>query len=264
MVALAIPQAVFPPKLAVLGLEMSPEAAQNHVSRIKAHLENAEHHVSQARALILDLFNGKGWAALGYKSWRQCVLSEFEQGSSMLYKELRAAQVEMELSPAGTIGAISERVLRPLTKKGYTTEARQAVWDIATTIVGAGGKVTSGVVEAIADGLEEMLASGTTQDSNGAQHPITERMSADLIARVRETKIAHKQHIRGMDNTRNYIVGRATAAVRTDTTTKTTQIGSVALNLAQAEMVNEALRLGKPIYISLWTEDSPQENSPTE
>lgn len=247
-----------PQKLAVIGLELSPEMAANHVARIKAHLENAGHHVAQARKLILDLYEGKGWAALGYKSWRQCVMGEFEQGSSMLYKELRAAQVEMEISPTGTIGTISERVLRPLTKKGYTQEARQAVWDIAQSIVGEGGKVTSGVVEQVAIGLEEMLASGTTQGPDGAQHPITEHMAADLTARVRETRIAHKEHIRRMGAKRTYIVG----GVAVDKITRG-QLGVykvaaiVGLDDMAKEKLQEALRLNKPIYISMWTEDEP-------
>lgn len=249
--------------LSIIGLEMSPEAAASHVSRIKDHLEKAEHHVGQARSLILDLFNGKGWAALGYKSWRQCVLAEFEKCSSMLYKELRAAQVEMELSTTGTNEPISERVLRPLTKKGYTAEARQAIWDIATTIVGAGGKVTSGVIEAVAAGLEEMLASGTTQGANGHQSAITEHMSADLTARVRETRIAHREHIRRMGAERTYIVGgrKVKSAVRATLNNQTIVEANFLLESdLELELMKEAMRSGKPIYISMWTEDTPNAN----
>lgn len=71
-------------------------------------------HMNSARALLLDLYDRRGWKALGYASWRECAVAEFEQGQSQLYRELQAAQIERHISPAGEIGIIPARVVAPL------------------------------------------------------------------------------------------------------------------------------------------------------
>jgi hypothetical protein len=240
----------------IIGLEMDADTARHHIERIQEHLTRGNYHLNQARKLILDLKANEGWKVLGYSSWRQCVQAEFETSSASIYRQLNAALVELDLSPIGGIGKYNERVLRPLTKRSFNAEARQTIMQLSEQIVGVGGQVTSGVVEAVITGLEEMLSSGTTQDADGNQQPITEQMSADLIARVRETKIAHKEHMRRMDKQRNYILG----GVETEKITRgQLDRGLIAAimpvdDLQRAKLL-EALRSGKPIYGSLWTED---------
>lgn len=72
--------------------------------------------INEARALILDLYERKGWEALGYNSWRACVVAEFEQSKTHLYRQLEAARIEREISPFGEIGRIPEGQLRPLSQ----------------------------------------------------------------------------------------------------------------------------------------------------
>ena len=70
--------------------------------------------INDARALVLELYERKGWKALGYDSWEHCVTAEFERSRSYLFRQLAAAKVERELSPIGDIGSIPESQLRPL------------------------------------------------------------------------------------------------------------------------------------------------------
>lgn len=241
----------------IANMQMDVKDARFYVSEIQRHLAAATEHVNSARGLIWELHERQGWKALGYASWGECVKSEFDITSSTIYRQLNAALVELELSPNGGIGEISERVLRPLTRRSYSIEARQAIWSVAQDIVGDGGKVTTGVVEAVVEGLKDMLVSGTTQDGDGNQHPITERMHADLVARVREKKLQHKQHINRMDKKRDYILGGREAR-----NTARSTVNGLSCVLLQAELcdaleidkLSQAMRSGKQIYCALWTE----------
>ena len=58
------------------------------------------HHAAE-RALILDLYERRGWSAAGYDSWEACVTAEFGQSRSYLYRQLAAAHIEKDLSPIG-------------------------------------------------------------------------------------------------------------------------------------------------------------------
>jgi hypothetical protein len=242
----------------IIGLVMDAETARQHVHMIQEHIARAEHHLGEARRLIYALKDGCGWKALGYVSWRQCVMAEFEQSSSTVYRQLDAALVEMGLSPNGGIGQINERVLRPLTARKYSAESRQLLWDISQELVGEGGKVTSGVVESVVDGLKDMLQSGTWQDADGEQHPLSEAIHADLVARVREKKIAHKEHIKRMDKKRDYLLG-GQELTNVDwmpwTEPSTQTILTLELNTPERDRLYEATRKRKKIYISLWTEE---------
>lgn len=240
----------------VIGLEMDLHTARHLIERIQEHLIRADYHVNQARKLILDLKEQQGWKVLGYSSWRECVTAEFNKSSSTVYRQLSAALVELELSPNGTIGSINERVLRPLTQRGFDTEARQAIWAVSQEIVGEGGRVTTGVVEAVVDGFKDMLQSGAMQDADGNQHPITELMHADLVARVRQVKLAHKDHINRMNKKRDYILGGYESRIllgQLDGGVVGLQI-SVSDDLQRQKLL-ETLRLGKSVYCSLWTEE---------
>lgn len=122
---------------------MSPEEALTTVRKINEHMNSA-------RVLVLDLYERRGWEALGYLSWRECVVSEFSASQSYLYRQLEAAQIEKNISPMGEIGTIPERHLRPLT----TLEPAQQIE--AWNEVGAtapNGKVTAAHVQTVVDGI---------------------------------------------------------------------------------------------------------------
>jgi len=66
---------------------MSRDEAQQCVARIA-------HHLEEARALLLELYEREGWRVLGYDSWRACAVAEFAQSQTALYRQLTAARVE--------------------------------------------------------------------------------------------------------------------------------------------------------------------------
>lgn len=47
---------------------------------------------------LLDLYEGRGWTALGYGNWRECAEREFGFKQSRVYQLLEAAEVERDIS----------------------------------------------------------------------------------------------------------------------------------------------------------------------
>ena len=103
---------------------MSADEARECIAEIKAHEKGL-------RARVFDLYERRGWDALGYTSWRECVLSEFDSGQATLYQELTAAKIERQISAMAEIGTIPERQLRPLAPYKHDPEAARAIWDNA-------------------------------------------------------------------------------------------------------------------------------------
>lgn len=243
----------------MLGLGLDASAAREIVVRIQHHLDSADHHLESARQLLLDLKDGDGWKALGYKTWSACVKGEFGQHRSTIHRQLQAALVELDLSPNGQqLGTIPERALRELAKRDYDAEARKGIWAIANEAVGEGGKVTSGVVNVVIETIKEILVSEATDGADGVMHPLTERVHAQIVAAVREKKIAHKEHIRRMDKPRDYILGGKEAHWKEHENSTTGEDWAavwVQLDALQLEKFNAAIRTNKPIYVSLWTEN---------
>lgn len=66
--------------------------------RARAICEKIRDNMTTARDLLVEMYEGRGWEALGYDSWRECVASEFGRHQSTLYRQLEAAQVERELA----------------------------------------------------------------------------------------------------------------------------------------------------------------------
>ncbi|MCG8351024.1 MAG: phage N-6-adenine-methyltransferase [Chloroflexales bacterium] len=106
-------------------------------------IDAINHHMASARALVHDLYTRKGWKALGYDSWRACVVAEFPQGENYLYRLLNAAEVEDHLLLP--MGKIPERHLRPLTP--LTPDQQREVWAEAQATA-PNGKMTARHVDA--------------------------------------------------------------------------------------------------------------------
>ncbi len=118
----------------------APEARQC-IAAIKAHLHGA-------RALLLELEEREGWRALGYSSWRACVVAEFGQSQAYLYRQLAAAKIERVVEPFSPIGEIPEGQLRPLAALDSPDEQR-AVWDTAKETAPNGRVTAAHVVQVI-------------------------------------------------------------------------------------------------------------------
>lgn len=101
-------------------------------------------HMNSARAELLKLYEGRGWVALGYASWRECVTSEFSASQATLYRQLEAAEIERRISHNENYGVIPETQLRPLSE--LTPIEQPAVWQRAVETA-PNGKVTAAHVE---------------------------------------------------------------------------------------------------------------------
>lgn len=124
---------------------MTEDEARQCVTRINTHLNGA-------RAELLRLYEGRGWQALGYNSWRECVEIEFGQSQRHLYRQLAAAEIEQRIDPGVKIGTIPEKHLRPLSQ--LTPIEQPAAWQRAVETA-PNGKVTAAHVASV---VEEMRA----------------------------------------------------------------------------------------------------------
>ena len=115
-----------------------------NAAEARACVESINSSINNARAMLLDLYERQGWKALGYESWRACVVVEFEQSKTHLYRQLQAAEIERTVSPMGEIGQIPERQLRPLA--ALPPAERPKAWALARE--SSGGKPTAKDVQA--------------------------------------------------------------------------------------------------------------------
>lgn len=147
-------------------------------------------HLGNLRALLLDLHNRKGWQALGYSSWRECVNQEFAYDQSYLYRLLSAAQVELNIN--SPLGEIPERQLRPMT--AIEPEQQKAVWDVINlTAKELKIERTATVVKSIVNVIKTGL---TTQTIDG-ETTLTEAAKATLTEETYERMERQKAHITG-------------------------------------------------------------------
>lgn len=125
---------------------MTPDEARICADAINKNLRNT-------RELLLDLYEREGWRALGYETFRACVVAEFKQHQSYLYRQLEAAKAEIAISPIGEkseVGKVPESHLRPLTSlpPDQQRDAYQKAVETAPN-----GKVTAKHVEKVVEGM---------------------------------------------------------------------------------------------------------------
>jgi hypothetical protein len=148
--------------------------AKECVNQINANMTNI-------RSLVLDLYERKGWDALGYESWRECVTAEFKQSQSYLYFQLEAAQTERNISTiVEKTDSIPESQLRPLAKLRDNPEAQKEAWQKAVETAPE-GKVTAAHVARVVKGMTE------PEEINGVS-PATVKRAGKFAGAVDEVK----------------------------------------------------------------------------
>lgn len=116
------------------------------VLEAKECVEKINKNMANIRQLILELYEREGWAALGYDTWRSCVVAEFKQSQSYLYYQLEAAKTERNISTiVENTNTIPESQLRPLTSIKDPEEQRE-IYQRAIETAPA-GKVTAKHIE---------------------------------------------------------------------------------------------------------------------
>lgn len=119
----------------------------------KTCIASINSNISNIRALILDLYERQGWAALGYGSWRECVVAEFKEQQRYLYYQLEAAKIGRNLCTiVQKTESIPEGQLRPLAR--LEPEKQKEAWQMAVDTA-PNGKVTADHVYKIVKGMQE-------------------------------------------------------------------------------------------------------------
>jgi hypothetical protein len=118
---------------------MTKQEARECADRINTNINNV-------RALVWELHERRGWDALGYKNWTECVRKEFEQAERYIFYQFKAAQIEQNIADCTRVqlGEIPEKHLRPLGK--LPAEDQAAAWHKAKETA-PNGEVTGPHVE---------------------------------------------------------------------------------------------------------------------
>jgi hypothetical protein len=83
--------------------------------------------IQRIRTNLLALEEGEGWRALGYASMRECMAQEFGGRENWLYKQLKAAKIELILSlPAGALPETHARAYGRVAKDPAAVQAVHA------------------------------------------------------------------------------------------------------------------------------------------
>jgi hypothetical protein len=104
--------------------------------------------ISTVGQKLLELYEREGWRALGYSTWRDCVMTEFDFQQSHVYRLLDFARVERNLSPIGGNYPLptNERQGRALGK--LEPDVQREAWQKAVDTA-PNGKVTARHVETV-------------------------------------------------------------------------------------------------------------------
>ena len=116
---------------------------------------------NRLRVLLVEFYERRGWAALGYGSWRSWAAARLGQSENMAYRALLAGQVEVALfDDSQKIGTLPETHLRPLVPLRNNPPALRETWARANEIAEERGEtrkaqhVTQAVQERVAPPAE--------------------------------------------------------------------------------------------------------------
>lgn len=173
------------------------------IDRARAHAICAKirQSMTSARDLLLELYEGRGWEALGYKSWRECATAEFGEHQRTLYKQLEAAKVARELdasqdglsvgefgnksTPANAISvSVPDSQLVALAKAPEGTRAE--VLEVATGA--AGGCPTAEIVRAAVEAKNADPEASAEQLVEAVRAAVA--VKAEPTSRVAEEEVA--------------------------------------------------------------------------
>lgn len=95
---------------------LSADEARECVTAINESLLRLGKEAITIRHQYLTLYEGEGWAALGYTSWRECVKAEFQQSQARVYQLLTEAKIERQLTISSPARKVSPQAVRELGK----------------------------------------------------------------------------------------------------------------------------------------------------
>jgi len=156
---------------------LSPKEARYVCDQIK-------YNERSNRQLLLVLWEGEGWRALGYKSWRECVAEEFQQSQRHCYQLLAAAQVGRNLCAiAQNPDDIPESHLRPLAK--LEPELQVQAYQEALAEVGENRRLTGDKVKKVVNRYLASKLSAANGEAPGRKaldyYPTDQRLTRGFI-----------------------------------------------------------------------------------
>lgn len=242
--------------------DMTRTEAMAAIGIIRSEYQKVERALSIIRLQLYNLTLRKGWKALGYKTQTEGLKAIFGRSAAQIDRLIAANNVEMQVNQ--TIGEIPERVLRPLTKRGYTEEARRMLYQIAVDVTGE--EPTSGVMQEVVDALGEAIATATLQASEN-QHPIAQittddetnekrvivplyqMVELDIAQRIQELKERRKNH--KIPANRTYLVSSAGSNAHIKDNILTVRLDNPIEVQAAISMLK--VYSGKPVHVNVWT-----------
>lgn len=146
--------------MTIAPVTMNEAEARECVGRIRKGLDSI-------RVDVLNLYEREGWRALGYESWRECVVREFEYSQSYLYRMLSAAKVERNVAEIRQLAkTLPESQTRVLSK--FDDELQPVIMRLASGYSNATGKpMTAGMLERTGQVLLEAEATGHVDTGSG-------------------------------------------------------------------------------------------------
>lgn len=138
--------------------QMTKTEATECASRIRKGLDGI-------RADVLELYERRGWVALGYESWRECVVHEFENSERHLYRLLTAARVEQNVKEIDQlVKTLPESQTRELAV--LAPDEQQIVWQVVKDTA-PHGSVTAQHIKSLVTVVQDLVISGAIDDGTG-------------------------------------------------------------------------------------------------
>jgi len=151
-------------------------------------IETINKSAHELRSALIELYEGRGWEALGYANWRNCVEAEFSQSAAHMYRLLDAGFVDRNISPTGEL-QLPERHAREL--KALPDPDDQRLAYEAAVAAAPDGKVTAPYIRAAVTVLREVQATDGFVSVGGESLALT----AAITEEVYETLARQREHI---------------------------------------------------------------------
>lgn len=121
--------------------------------------------ISSVSGKLLEFYERKGWQVLGYPSWRECAMTEFDFQKSHVYELLDFARVERNLSAIAENYPLpaNEAQARSLAK--LTKDEQLEVWPVIIETA-PNGKVTAAHVQDVVDNYNYLRDNRRSQVSD--------------------------------------------------------------------------------------------------
>lgn len=135
---------------------------KKELSDIKGYQRNVATCRLNLRVAVHFLDKG-GYKFLEYNSFKVCLETEFTNAKSLstLYREARAAELEVILFGEAEIGDVKESVLRPLNKLGKDEKLIKKAWNKAIKTIDDGSKFPTAKI--VKNAVDDLLGAHTQE-----------------------------------------------------------------------------------------------------